>query len=62
MPSRQPQARQEKLAVLRVPIVADVRYHDRGNRAQPRDCLSCLVEPTYMSVAGGESAMRRRVA
>jgi hypothetical protein len=56
------QARQEKLTVLGVPILAGVRYHDAGNAPQPRDNLSCIVEPTHMSVAGREKAMRRREA
>ena len=40
--------------MLGVPQEAGVRYHDRGNGAQPRDDLSCVVEPTHMGVAGGE--------
>ena len=45
-----------------IPQVAGVRYHDSGNGPQPLDDLSCVVEPTHMGVAGGENAMRMRVA
>ena len=48
--------------MLGVPQVAGVRYHDRGDGAQPRDDLSGVVESTYMDVAGGEKAIRLRVA
>jgi hypothetical protein len=44
---RQPQARQQQLAVLGVPKVADDRHHAAGNGAQPLDNLSCVVEPTH---------------
>src|SRR6516165_722632 len=39
-----------------------VRYHDRGNGAEPLDDLSCVVEPIHMSIASGEIAVRLRVA
>src|SRR5438105_11078792 len=39
-----------------------VRYHDRGNGAQPLDGLSGVVKPTHMRVAGGEIAIWLRVA
>jgi hypothetical protein len=48
--------------VLGVSQEAGVRYHDRGDRAQPLYDFSCVVEPTHMGVAGGEIAMRLRVA
>jgi hypothetical protein len=48
--------------VLGVPIVAEVRYHERGDGAHPRDDLSRVVEPTYIGVAGGEEAIRAREA
>ncbi len=48
--------------MLGVPKVAGVRYHDRGDGAQPRDDLSRVVEPTHMGVAGGEKAIRARKA
>jgi hypothetical protein len=35
---------------------------DRGNSAQPRDDLSGVVELTHIGVAGGEKAIRLRVA
>src|SRR5271165_3903051 len=59
---RQAQARQEQLAMLGVPQVADVRYYDRGNGSQPRYDLSCVVELAHMGVAGGEKAIRHREA
>jgi hypothetical protein len=62
MPSRQPQARQQKLAVLSVAKEAGVQYHDSGDGAQPLDNLSGVVEPTHMGVAGGETAIRIREA
>jgi len=46
--------------MLRIPQEADVRYHDRSNGPQPLDDLSCVVEPTHMGVAGGETAIRQR--
>ena len=48
--------------MLGVPQEAGVRYHDRGDGAQPRDDLSRVVEPAHMRVAGGEIAIRLRVA
>src|SRR5712671_3424831 len=59
---RQAQARQQQLALLDVPQEAGVRYDDRSNGAQPRDDLSGVVESTHMGVAGGEKAIRLRVA
>ena len=59
---RQAQAREVKLAMPGVPLVGAVRYHDRSDGAQPRNDLSCVIEPTHMGVAGGESAVRRREA
>src|SRR5208282_3177714 len=59
---RQAQARQVELAVLGVPVLAEVRYHERRDGAQPRDDLSRVVEPTHMGVAGGERAIRAREA
>jgi hypothetical protein len=41
-----------------VPKVAGIRHHDRSDRAQLCDDFSRLVEPTHMSVAGGEKAVR----
>ena len=38
----------------------DTWYHDRADGAQPRDDLSCRVEPSRKSVAGGEIAIWRR--
>ena len=40
--------------------IASVRYHDRGDGAQPRDDLSRVIEPSHMRVAGGEKAIRVR--
>jgi hypothetical protein len=54
--------RPEELAVLRVPEEAGVRYHDGGEGVRLRDNLSCVVEPAHMRVAGGEIAIRHRVA
>jgi hypothetical protein len=48
--------------MLGVSQVAGVRDHDRGNGPQPRDDLSCVVEPTHMRVAGSESAIWVREA
>ena len=48
--------------MLRVPQVAGARYYDRGNGPQPRDDVSCIVEPAHMGIAGGEKAIRHRVA
>ena len=43
--------------MLGVPQVAGVRYHDRGNGAQPRDDLARFVEPRPWAIAGGEKAI-----
>ena len=59
---RQAQTRQEKFAVLSVPQVARIWYHDRGNGVQPLDDRSCVVEPAHMRVAGGENTVRVGVA
>jgi hypothetical protein len=48
--------------VLRVPQVAGVPDHDRGNSPQPCDDLPSVVEPTHMGIAGGEIAIWVRVA
>jgi len=58
---RQAQARQQKLAVFGVPQVG-VRYHDRNNGAQLGDHFSCALEPPHLCIAGGEVAVRLRVA
>ena len=55
---RQAQARQEKLAVLGVPIDAEVRYYERRDRAQPCDHLFRVVELPHMGVARAKSAER----
>ena len=47
--------------MLGVPQEAEVRYHDRVNGPQPPDDFSSIVEPTHMSVAGGEYAIRLRL-
>src|ERR1700726_3032963 len=57
---RQAQARQEQLAVLWVPKVACVRYHDGGDRAQPLHNCSCIYKPSHMGVAGGEKLIWMR--
>ena len=44
------------------PQETGVRYYDGGDGAHFRDDLSCGVEPTHMRVAGGEIAIRHRVA
>src|SRR5215471_3764671 len=48
--------------MLRIAVLTGGRHHDRGDGAQPRDSLSCLVEPPHMRVAGGEIAIRERLA
>src|SRR5437660_12829143 len=58
----QAEARQEQLLVLGVPQEAGVRYHNWGNGSQPLDDRACVIEPTHMGVAGGETAMRQREA
>ena len=60
--SRQAQARQIKLALLRVSVWCDARHHDGGDRVQPHDNLSRFVEPPHMRIAGSEITMRLRVA
>ncbi len=50
--SRRPDRKSSRCS--RVPQMADVRHHDRRDGPQPRDDLSCVVEPTHMGVAGGE--------
>src|SRR3984893_16709277 len=58
--SRSPQARQVKLAVLRVPPRRDARREERGDCAQPSNGGAGLIELTHMGVAGSEVAIRRR--
>ena len=41
-----------------VPQVAGVRYHERGDRPQPRDNFSRFFEPTHVRVARSENAIR----
>ena len=48
--------------MLGLPKVADIRYYDRGNDPQPLDDFACVVESTHMGVAGGQNAMRVRLA
>src|SRR5215472_15803162 len=55
--SRQPQARQVKLAVLWVAQTRDVRHQDRGDSAQPLDVLSGFVGPAQMGVARSDPAI-----
>ena len=44
--------------MLGVSQIAGVRYHDRGNGAQPRADLSRVVESTHLRIAGGDIAIR----
>src|SRR5262249_37944199 len=59
---RQAQAREIKLALLRIPQEIGVCYHNRCYGAQPLDDLACVVQSTHMRVAGGEIAIRYREA
>jgi hypothetical protein len=43
--------------VLGVPQMAEIRHHGGGNGTQPRDNLSCIIEPAHMRIAGGENAI-----
>ena len=56
---RQPQARQQQLAVLGVGVKQIPWYDQRGNGAQPSDNRARFVEPPHMGIARGENAVRR---
>ena len=53
------QAREEKLAVLRVAENRAARHHEGGDGAQLRNDLPCLIESSHVGVAGGERAIGR---
>jgi hypothetical protein len=55
---RQAQARQKKLAVLGLTEIAGTWYHRRGDGPEPCDYISCVVQLTHMSVAGGQKSIR----
>jgi hypothetical protein len=48
--------------MLGVAPVASVRYYHRSEGPKPFDYRSCVVEPTHMRIAGGETAIRVWVA
>ena len=56
------EAGQPQVPVLWLPPRKRMRDHNGRDRPQPRNCLSCVVEPPHMGVAGGEKAIRRREA
>src|SRR6266436_1579706 len=51
------QGRQQQLVVLGLTQFGSARHNDRGNRTQPRDNLSRLIEPPHMSITGGKIAV-----
>jgi hypothetical protein len=57
---RQAQARHNKLAVLGIPELEGVRYHNGSNGTQPFNNLAGVVASSHMGVAGGEGAIRPR--
>ena len=59
---REPQARQDEFAMLAVSMVADIRYHREADGAQACDDFPCFGEASLMGIAGGEKAIRHRVA
>jgi hypothetical protein len=58
--SSQTQARQIKLAVLRVSKLGSRRYDNRGQRPQLGDNISRFVDPPHMREAGREKLIRQR--
>jgi len=59
---REPQARQDEFAMLAVSMVADIRYHRNADGPQPRDDFPRSLGAAHMGIAGGEKAIRHRVA
>ena len=60
--SGQPQAREEKRAVLRVSVWGKSRHHNGRDHPRPVNDLSRLVEPPHLRVTGGKCAIRVRGA
>jgi hypothetical protein len=47
--------------VLGVPQEAEVRYHNRGDDAQPCDDFSGVVEPLFRTIGRGTGKLTRTV-
>ena len=48
--------------MLTIPHVADIRYYRKADGAQARDDFPRFGEACHMGIAGGEKAIRHRVA
>ena len=58
LPRRQAQARQNQLAVFRVPDRKGRRNNDRGECTQTLDDFARVIEPSHMGIACREKAVR----